>query len=347
MAALSTSTPARPCAVCGDDARHVGPARLDRRTKRLVGRLAPGDIAVIDHAGIDRLSAEGLVAGGGACVVNVASSSSTRYPNLGPSVLVAAGVHLVDAPGAPLFETLADGDDLVVEGGRVITEGRVLAHGSVVDERAVAEALGAARGEVEAALEAFVANTMDHLRAERELLAGPIDVPALGTEFANRPALVVARGSGVPADLRALRPFVGGERPVLVGVDGGADALLEVGLSADVIVGDMDSASDEVLLGGAELVVHRFGDGRAPGGERLRRLGLAHHVVSTAGTSEDAALLLAAEKGARPVVSVGSGMGLTDLLDRGRPGMASSLLTRLRLGENLIDARGLRALYLT
>lgn len=342
MAVLRTSPVAATLAAASDgETRVVGRVRLDRRTKRLVGRLSPGEIAVVDHAGIDRLSAEDLVRAGVACVVNVAASASAHYPNLGPSILVAAGVHLVDAPGAPLFERLGDGDELAVEGGRVIDDGQVLAQGSVVDRAAVDEALAAGRGEVDRALEAFVSNTMDHLLAERDLAAGPIALPSLRTEFRGRPAVVVARGTGVPGDLSALRPFLRAERPALVGVDGGADALLEAGLRADVIVGDMDSASDRALQGGAELVVHCYRDGRAPGAARLSALGLAHEMVSTPGTSEDAGLLLAAEKGARPVVSVGSGIGLADLLDRGRSGMASTLLTRLRLGEILVDAKGI------
>lgn len=346
MAVLPTSLPlgaSAPPAPAGA-VRLEGCARLDRRTKRLARRLSPGDVAIIDHAEIDRLSAEELIARKVACVVNVARSASDRYPNLGPSILVDAGVHLVDAPGAPLFERLADGDRVVVEGGSVLAEGRVIARGRGLDRAAVAQALAAAQGELDGALEAFVDNTLNHLRAERELIAAPLALPRLDTRFAGRAAVVVARASGAADDLRALRGFIEAQRPALVGVDGGADVLLEAGLRADVIVGDMDSASDRALWGGAELVVHGYRDGHAPGAARLRELELAHETLPAAGTSEDVALLLAAEMGARPVISVGSGTGLAELLDRGRSGMASTLLTRLRLGETLIDAKGIRLL---
>jgi uncharacterized membrane-anchored protein len=297
-------------------------------TKRLATRLGPGDIAVIEHPGLDPLSAQDLAASGAACVVNVARSTSARYPNLGPSVLVEAGVTLLDAPGAMLFDTLADGEELTVEDGCVLRDEVVVARGSVLDPAAVALALEAARGSLDSTIDDFVANTLAHLRADRGLLAGPLCLPDLRTAFGGRPALVVARGAGAGADLRALSDFVRRTEPAHVGVDGGADLIAAAGWRPDVIVGDMDSASDRALASGAELLVHAYRDGSAPGAARLRRLGLAHERLTVPGTSEDAALLLAADKGARPVVSVGSGIGLADFLDRGRAGMASTLLTR-------------------
>ena len=328
----------------GGEIRHAGRARLGQRTKQLTGRLAAGDIAVIDHAELDRLSAQDLAGSGVGCVVNVAPSASGRYPNLGPSILVEAGVHLVDAPGAPLFASLSGGEEIEVEGGRIWRGRRLLAEGTVVGPAAAARALERGNAAIDAALEAFVANTTAHLLAERDLLAEPLELPALRAEFRDRPALVVVRGGDALADLRALRSFVRDRHPVLVAVDGGADVMAAAGLHAEVIVGDMDSVSDRALRVGAELVVHAYGDGRAPGAERLTALGLTHALVRAPGTSEDAALLLAAEKGARPVVSVGSGLGLVDFLDRGRSGMASTLLTRLRLGDVLVEARGLAML---
>ena len=325
-------------------ARCVGRARLGRRTKELTGRLAVGDIAVIDHAELDRLSAQDLVRSGVLCVINVAPSASGRYPNLGPSILTEAGVRLVDAPGAPLFTSVSDGDEIVVEGGRIRCDGQLVGEGIVVGPAAAARALERGRAAIDTELDAFVTNTMAHLRAERDLLAEPLDVPVLRTELRDRPALVVVRGGDALADLRALHSFVRDQHPVLIAVDGGADVMAAAGLRAEVIVGDMDSVSDRALGAGAELVVHAYEDGRAPGAGRLTALGLTHALVRAPGTSEDAALLLAAEKGARPVVSVGSGLGLVDFLDRGRSGMASTLLTRLRLGDVLVDARGLGTL---
>jgi uncharacterized membrane-anchored protein len=322
-----------------------GPARLGRRTKRLTPRLRPEDVAVIDHEDVDRVSADELVASGIRCVLNVAPSSSGRYPNQGPLVLTQGGVHLVDLPGAPLFDELDDGDRVTIRGGRVYRDSTLLAEGRVLDRESVARSHEAARELIGEALEEFAENTMAHVREERELLAGRIDLPALRTQLRDRPALVVVRGVDHQKDLRALRPYVRDVHPVLIGVDGGADALVEAGLTPDMIVGDMDSASDRALHCGAELVVHAYPDGRAPGRERLDRLGLDYQVVPAPGTSQDVAMLIASEKGAQLIVSVGSHFNLVEFLDKNRRGMSSTFLTRLRIGEILVDAKGVSRLY--
>src|SRR3954447_13759649 len=322
-----------------------GPARLGKRTKRLVKRLEAGDIAIVDHEDIDRGSADDLIACGIHCVVNVAHSSSGSYPNSGPLTLAEGGVHLVDVPGAPLFEELKDGDKLRVVDGRVIRDGHVLAEGAVQDLETVRRAHEEARRRIGAAIEAFAANTMEHIREERDLLAGRMELPDFDTKFRDRPALVVVRGVDHQKDLRILRPYVRDVRPVLVAVDGGADAILEAGFKPDMIVGDMDSATDAALGCGAELVVHAYPDGRAPGRERLDALGLSYKLVPAPATSEDVAMLLVAEKGARLIVSVGSQFNLVEFLDKNRRGMSSTFLTRLRMGEILVDAKGVSRLY--
>ncbi len=128
-------------------------------------------------------------------------------------------------------------------------------------------------------------------------------------------------------------------------MDGGADAIIEEGLKPDVILGDMDSAREQALRCGAELIVHAYPDGRAPGAERLGELGLDHMVVPAAGTSEDVAMLLASEKGAELIVTVGAHFNLVEFLDKQRSGMSSTFLTRLRIGEMLVDAKGVSRLY--
>lgn len=321
-----------------------GRARLGTRTKRLVKRLDAADIAVIDHEDIDRVSAEDLVAAKVRCVLNVAPSSSGRYPNQGPLILVQAGVHLVDLPGAPLFDEIGDGDELLVRGGRV-TCGERSWEGRVLDEESVLREHEASRQKIGEALEAFAENTMTHVLEERELLAGRIDLPEFDTSFRDRPTLIVVRGVDHQKDLRSLRPYVRETRPVLVAVDGGADAILDEGFAPDMIVGDMDSASDRALHSGAELVVHAYPDGRAPGRDRLDRLGLAYKVVPAPATSEDVAMLVAAEKGAELIVMVGSHFNLVEFLDKNRRGMSSTFLTRLRIGEILVDAKGVSRLH--
>jgi uncharacterized membrane-anchored protein len=327
------------------DVVHRGRARLGKRTKLLVKRLRAGDVAVIDHEDIDRVAADDLVASGVRCVLNASCSSSGRYPNSGPMILADAGVHLVDVPDGELFEALRDGQEVVVHAGQVFQAGKLVAEGTVLDRDAVHSAFEHARKRIGEAIEAFAENTIAHIREERELLAGRIELPELRTRFRDRPALVVVRGVDHQKDLRILRPYVRDVKPVLIGVDGGADALLAEGFKPDIIVGDMDSAGDDALRCGAELVVHAYPDGRAPGRARLDRLGLSYKVVPAPATSEDVAMLIAAEKGAELIVAVGSHFNLVEFLDKARAGMSSTFLTRLRVGEILVDAKGVSRLY--
>jgi uncharacterized membrane-anchored protein len=330
-----------------------GPVHAGRRTKLLVKHLVRGDIALIDHEDIDRVSAEELIAAGVVAVLNCGASSSGAYPNLGPQLLVEAGILLVDLPDDALFDRLSDGDPLVVvaegpaEGpvGEVLRRGELLARGEVLGIERVRAETEERRKEIGEALERFAHNTIEHMREERELLAGGIELPRFATDFRDRSTLVVVRGVEHQRDLRALRPFIRDMRPVIVAVDGGAEALLDEGLRPDMIVGDMDSAGEAALRCGAELVVHSYPDGRAPGRHRLQEIGVKFKLVPAPGTSQDVAMLIAAEKGARLIVSVGSQFNLVEFLDRNRKGMSSTFLTRLRIGEILVDAKGVSRLY--
>jgi uncharacterized membrane-anchored protein len=322
----------------------TGAAKLDRRTKNLVRRLGPDDVAIIDHRDLDRVSAEELLESGVRVVVNVAPSQSGRFPNPGPLLLVRGGVRLIDAPGAPLFDELSDGELVTVRGASVFRNGDCVAAGRSLSSEELARAIAEQRGRVTEALEAFADNTLRYLREEGRLLAEGIDFPALQTRFRDRHALVVARGPGHKRDLRIVRPYIRDFKPVLVGVDGGADALLEAGYKPDVIVGDMDSVSDRALRSRAEKVVHAYPDGRAPGRERVEDLGLDYHVVRATGISEDVGLLLAYEKGAELIVAVGTHFNLIEFLERNRAGMSSTFVTRLKVGEILIDAKGVSRL---
>jgi uncharacterized membrane-anchored protein len=323
-----------------------GIARLDRRTKNLTKRLRPGDIAVIDHVDIDRVSADSLVACKVAAVVNAAPSISGRYPNLGPEILLAAGIPLLDDVGREVFSRLKEGSLIRLDGTQLLGEdGSVLAEGIVQDDASVAAAMAEAKAGLSVQLEAFAANTMEYMKRERALLLDGVGVPDVETSIDGRHVLVVVRGYDYKEDLSALRPYIRDYRPVLIGVDGGADALVEAGYQPDMIVGDMDSVSDDVLRCGAEVVVHAYADGRAPGLARVQDLGVEAITFPASATSEDIAMLLADEKGARLIVAVGTHATLVEFLDKGRGGMASTFLTRLRLGGKLVDAKGVSRLY--
>jgi uncharacterized membrane-anchored protein len=323
---------------------HTGPARLGRRTKNLVRRLTPDDVAIIDHTDLDRVSAEELLESGVRVVVNVSPSQTGRFPNPGPLLLVRGGVRLIDAPDAKLFDEVGDGELLTVRGASVFRNGTCLASGRALGAEELAAALAEQRTRVTEALESFADNTMRYLREEGRFLAEGVDFPALRTRFRDRHALVVARGPGHKRDLRIVRSYVRDFKPVLIGVDGGADALLEMGYTPHVIVGDMDSVSDGALRSGAELLIHAYEGGEAPGAARAERLGLTYQVVPAAAISEDIALLLAFEKGAELIVAVGTHFNVIEFLERNRAGMSSTFLTRLKVGELLVDARGVSRL---
>jgi uncharacterized membrane-anchored protein len=324
----------------------VGAARLGARTKHLVKRLHPGEIAVIDHVNVDRIAAEELIACGVAGVVNASPSSDGKYPNAGPLMLARAGIRLVDAPDAAVFDLLRDGQQLTLAGdGAVMVGEEEVFRGRVLDVSGLEHQLAAQRARIDEVLAEFAENTVEHVRQETDILTGAIDFPPSRISFRDRHVLIVVRGERHRRDLKALRAYIRNVRPLIVAVDGGADGVLEAGLKPDMILGDMDSASDVALGCGAELVVHAYPDGRAPGQQRLLEMGLDHKVVPAAGTSEDVAMLMAHEKGADLIVSVGAHFNLIEFLDRKRGGMSSTFLTRLRIGEKLVDAKGVSRLY--
>lgn len=323
----------------------VGTVRVDPRTKDLTKRLRHGDIAIINHRDIDQVSAEALVACRPSAVVNAAQSISGRYPNLGPQILVEADVPLLDHVGDDIMR-VAEGELAVVEGNELRLGDHVVGTGTVLNGKIVAERMEEARAGLSVQMEAFADNTMTYLREERDLLLNGVGVPEVRTEMDGRPVLVVVRGYHYKEDLNILRPFIRDLKPVLIGVDGGADALAEAGYRPDLIVGDMDSVTDATLQCGAEVVVHAYRDGRAPGMERVAALGVEDAVAFPAtGTSEDIAMLLADDLGAKLIVAVGTHATLVEFLDKGRAGMASTFLTRLRVGSKLVDAKGVSQLY--
>lgn len=323
-----------------------GTARIGGRTKHLVKRLRPGDVAVINHVNVDRIAAEELISCGVRAVVNASPSSDGKYPNAGPLMLARAGIRLVDAPEVPVFDLLRDGQVVTVTGeGAVLVGGEEILRGTVLTVPELERELAAQRERIDEVLAEFAENTVEHVRQETDILTGSIDFPPTRVSFRDRHVLIVVRGERHRRDLKALRAYIRNVRPLIVAVDGGADGLLEAGLRPDVILGDMDSASDAALSCGAELIVHAYPDGGAPGRRRLVDMGLEHKVVPAAGTSEDVAMLMAFEKGADLIVSVGAHFNLIEFLDRKRGGMSSTFLTRLRIGEKLVDAKGVSRLY--
>ena len=294
---------------------------------------------------LDRVSADALVSCRVAAVVNAAESTSGRYPNLGPEILVSRGIPLVDGVGQEVFDRVREGDEVRLVGDTLYAGGTALATGVEQTVESVEAAMADARLGLATQLEAFAANTMEYLLKERDLLLDGVGVPDVRTHLQGRHALIVVRGYDYKQDLATLRPYIREYRPILIGVDGGADALIEAGYKPHMVVGDMDSVSDGTLRCGAEVVVHAYSNGRAPGLARVQELGVEAVVFPASGTSEDVAMLLADEKGASLIVAVGTHATLVEFLDKGRAGMSSTFLTRLRVGGKLVDAKGVSRLY--
>jgi uncharacterized membrane-anchored protein len=322
-------------------------ARPDLRTKDLVKRLEPGEIAIINHADVDLVAADGLVDAGVVAVVNAVASFTGRYPNPGPLQIVRSGALLLDEVGLAVLDRVSEGDVITIDGNRVLIGDEVVAVGHRRTEDELVRAVEDARGRIGEQLELFASNTLEYLRNERHLATDSPDLPDTRIEFKGRQTLVVVRGIDYREDLFALHRsgYLRELRPVLIGVDGGADALRNLGYTPDIVIGDFDSVSRETLKSGAELIVHAYPGGRAPGAERLEKMGLPFLRFESGGTSEDIAMLLAYERGTELIVAVGSHNSLEDFLDKGRNGMASTFLVRLKVGRILVDAKGVNNLY--
>ena len=320
-------------------------ARVDRRTRTLARRIGPGEIAVIDHVDLDRAAAVALVEAGVVAVVNASPSVSGRYPNLGPRHLVESGVVLVDDVGPSVLTAIHDGAVVRLDGETVYVDDQVVCSGVRQDRRSIDLSMQQSRSGIPSRLEALSANAVTQLRREEGLLLDGTGVPPLVTPLRNRHVLIVVRAFDYRRDLASLKTYLRENRPVLVGVEAGADALLEAGLSPDIIVCDGEDISDIALRCGAEVVVKADPDGQAATTERVDRLGVRHTTLATSCPAEDAALLLAHANGAALIVTVGMPTGLEELLDKGRSSMASAFLTRATVGSRVADARAVSQLY--
>ena len=322
-----------------------GTARVDRQTKRLIHRLAPGDIAIISHSDLDAPCASALAAKQVAAVVNAQRSLSGRFPHPGPGLLLRAGIPLVDEAGDSTIQQVRDGDSIEIVDGAIYSNGTRIAAGKPMTDSLLEQQLAEAKQNVTTQMADFVENTLSYVTREQSLLFSPTDLPELRTRIGGKHCLIVVRGPDAARDLRAIRSYINAARPVLIGVDGGADLLLQEGYPPHIIIGDMDSVSDPALRSGAELIVHAYPSGDAPGLSRLQALNLPCTLLSSRGTSEDVAMLLAYEKEAELIAAVGTHFSLTEFLEKGRSGMSSTFLVRVKVGSILVDAKGISRLY--
>ncbi|WP_430667224.1 putative cytokinetic ring protein SteA [Jatrophihabitans telluris] len=325
----------------------AGVVRLDRRAPRLLQRLHAGDVAVVDVADMDRATADALIAAKVGAVVNAQPSISGRYPNLGPEVLVAAEIPLLDGVGAGIFSEVKEGVRVRIEEDSIYAGERLLASGTRQSVATVAESMAAAKEGMSAQLAAFATSAQQHMHQEKQLLLDGVGLPELDTDFAGRHVLLVARSYDFKSDLKGLKHYIREFRPVLVGIDGGGDVLRDAGYRPDLVVGEMDAISEAALRDAGEVVAHADAEGRVHGLARVQDLRIEPKLFPTAGTSEDAAMLLADAGGAKLIVTVGIRATLEEFLDAGRGGMASTVLTRLKIGGRLVDAKAAAQLFQT
>jgi uncharacterized membrane-anchored protein len=323
-----------------------GQVKLGIKTKQLVKELTGGEIAVINHQDIDQVAACSLVKADVKAVINAQPSISGKYPNLGPQKLLEAGVPVVDRVGKDIFDQLEAGDKVKLKNSQIIKNNKVINSGELLTVSEVADKLEETRENMEDELNKFIDNTLTYAKQEKDLILD-LETQKVKTDLAGKPVLIVVRGKNYREDLEAVTSYIKEVDPVLIGVDGGADALIEYGFIPDMIIGDMDSVSDQALQRETELLVHAYPDGRAPGMSRINKLGLEADKFPAPGTSEDIAMLLAYEQKAELIVAVGTHTHMIDFLEKGRPGMASTFLVRLKVGNKLVDAKGVSKLYNT
>jgi uncharacterized membrane-anchored protein len=325
----------------------IAPARVERRSKVLLPRLKPGDVAVLDHLDLDRATAQALVDSGVAAVLNASPFLSGRYPALGPVLLADAGVVLLDRVEG--VDQIPDGARVRVHDEVVYVEGAAVALGRPVDAAVLAAEMDQARAGLGTQLDTFTHNSAAFLRREEGLLLHGEGLPTLVTRIAGRPVIVVVDGAELTARLKTVRTFIKERRPVLVGVDGGAEALRAAGHTPDVVVlntgPDAPELPPKATLRAARDVVVRVERGDRRPVEQLERIGVRAARVETAATTEDVALLLAFASEAQVIVGVGTHATLDEFLDRQRSGLASTYLTRLRVGQRLVDASAVPLLY--
>jgi len=322
------------------------PIKIDKKTKDLVKRIANGEIAIINHEDIDEVAANSLINKNIMAVINCQKSISGRYPNLGPSLLTKFKIPIYDViEGETLFDILKDEDMVEIEDNKLIFDGNYIAKLLLLSPQKINSLLNAAEKNLESELEKFIDNTLTYAHKEKDFILGKLKVPQIRTSILNKQVLIVVRGQNYKEDLSAVLSYIKEVKPVLIGVDGGGDVLLEFGFIPDIIIGDMDSVTDRCLMICKEIVVHAYPNGEAPGLMRINKLNLKATLFPAPGTSEDIAMLMAYEKGADLIVAVGTHTNMIDFLEKGRKGMASTFLVRLKVGTKLVDAKGVSKLY--
>lgn len=322
-----------------------GTVKKDKKTKRLIYRLKPGDIALLCHEDIDEIAAESLIKAKVKCIINTEKTITGLYPNKGSLMLLKSKIPVYETSDKNIFNIIEDGKIIKIEDSKIYYLNKCIGKCRLINKDEILRLYDLGCKNFNKKLNDFIDNTIIYATKEKSWITNTIDIPEIKTLIKNKHVLVVVRGNGYKDDLKAILGYIKNKKPVLIGVDGGGDALLEFGLVPDIVIGDLDSVSDKCLRLCKEIIVHAYPNGYAPGLKRIRDLGLEAKVFSSVGTSEDIAMLLAYNYDAELIVAVGTHNCMIDFLEKGRKGMGSTFLVRTKIGSKLVDAKGINKLY--
>ncbi|KPU28102.1 thiamin pyrophosphokinase [Caloranaerobacter sp. TR13] len=325
--------------------RIKGIVKKDQKTKRLIYKLRPGDIALLCHEDIDEIAAEALIKSKVKCIINTEKTITGYYPNKGPLKLLKSRIPIYETDDRSIFNLVKNGEIIEIEDNKVFYLNECIGKCRLIEEDEILSLYNLGCKNFDTKLNDFIDNTIFYIKKEKNWIVNKVDLPKVETLIKNRHVLIVVRGNGYKEDLRAIFDYIKSKKPVLIGVDGGGDALLEFGLVPDIVIGDLDSVSDRCLQLCKEIIVHAYPNGYAPGMARVKDKGLEAKIFSSIGTSEDIAMLLAYNYGAELIVSVGTHNCMIDFLEKGRKGMSSTFLVRTKIGSKLVDAKGINKLY--
>lgn len=318
----------------------TGRACGDRCTKMLIQRLKRNDIAVIKHRGLDLVAAEELKSKNVRAVINCESTVDGEWCENAVNCLLKGGVDIYETEDDHLLDAVKDGDRICITGSNVYVNGSYCVQCKPVKDTGK----GWDTKRVLDEKRRFLVNTITYMNNELEYFLNVPDYSCCECDIKGREVFIVCRGRGYREDLQAVKKYIMDKKPVLIGVDGGANAINDTGLKCDMIIGDMDSVSDSSLLCCHKILVHSYSDGSAPGLQRVKKLGLDCKLIKLKGTSEDAAIFLCGIGGASAIYLIGGHMGVEEFMEKGRKGMGSTALLRVLLGAKIVDLKGISRL---
>jgi len=318
-----------------------GIACKDKLTKHLIQRINKNQIAILKHKAIDLVAAQDLKYKKVKAIINC-EPSIDRDCNLdGIKYLIDNNIRIFDVMEESFFETVQEGDVVSLYNNCIYVNNRFCAYYKEIKASDIESYNMEKNTNSMEKNRQFILNTMNYMNFELHYFTNPIELPSLSTNIKDREVLIVSRGRNYREDLKSIKKFILNKKPVIISVDGGADAVTDMGLRSNIIIGDMDSVSDNSLINCDEIIVHSYSNGYAPGLTRIKSKGLRYKLIKIKGTSEDAALFLAKLKGASTIYLIGGHNCLHEFAEKNRAGMGSTVLLRLLFGHSIIDLKGI------